>query len=104
MNSHVQTIAGLDKVIHQPARLMIVVLLYAVDQVDFPHLQDETGLNKGTLSSHLFRLKEEKYVKVLKTYRGNVPQTLVTLTRAGRKAFQQYRRKIKQAIELVRCP
>jgi hypothetical protein len=35
---------------------------------------------------------------VEKTYRGKVPQTLLRLTGVGRKAFQQYRRKLKQAL------
>jgi hypothetical protein len=37
-------------------------------------------------------------VKVEKTYRGKVPQTLLELTRAGRKAFEQYRQKLKEVL------
>jgi DNA-binding MarR family transcriptional regulator len=55
-------------------------------------------MNKGTLSSHLSRLEEAGYVEVLKTFRGKVPQTLLHLTSAGRKAFEQYRRKLKEAL------
>jgi DNA-binding MarR family transcriptional regulator len=54
-------------------------------------------MNKGTLSSHLSRLEEAGYVEITKTYRGKVPQTLLRLTEAGRKAFAEYRRKLKQA-------
>ncbi|HMD75872.1 MAG TPA: transcriptional regulator [Terracidiphilus sp.] len=97
MNSQIQRIAELDRVIHEPGRLMIVALLYAVDQADFLYLQHETGMNKGTLSSHISRLEKEEYVEVLKTYRGKVPQTLLSLSSAGRKAFEQYRRKIREA-------
>ena len=98
MNQQIRTIADLDRVIHEPARLMIVALLSAVAQADFLYLQYETGINKGTLSSHLSRLEEAGYVTVTKTYRGKVPQTLLCLTRAGRKAFEQYRRKLKEAL------
>ena len=77
---------------------MIVALLFAVDRSDFLYLLHETGLNKGTLSSHLSRLEEAGYVAVSKTYRGKVPQTLLHLTPVGRKAFEQYRRKLKEAI------
>ena len=49
MNSQIQTIAELDRLIHEPGRLMILTLLYAVDQADFLYLQHETGINKGTL-------------------------------------------------------
>jgi DNA-binding MarR family transcriptional regulator len=55
-------------------------------------------MNKGTLSSHLSRLEEAGYVEVEKTYRGKVPQTLLGLTAAGRKAFEQYRRTLKGAL------
>ncbi len=98
MNRRIRTIADLDRVIHEPGRLMIVALLFAVDRADFLYLQHETAMNKGTLSSHLSRLEEAGYVELTKTYRGKVPQTLLCLTSAGRKAFEQYRRKLKEAL------
>jgi DNA-binding HxlR family transcriptional regulator len=98
MKPHISAIADLDRVIHEPGRLMIVALLFAVDRADFLYLQHETAMNKGTLSSHLSRLEETGYVAVTKTYRGKVPQTLLCLTGTGRKAFEQYRRKLKEAL------
>jgi DNA-binding MarR family transcriptional regulator len=98
MNQHIQKIAELDRVIHEPGRLMIVALLFAVDKADFLYLQHETQMNKGTLSSHISRLEEAGYVEVVKTYRGKIPQTLLSLTDAGRKAFEEYRRKMKRAL------
>ena len=98
MNQQIRSISELDRVIHEPGRLMIAALLFAVDKADFLYLQHETGINKGTLSSHISRLEEAGYVEVTKTYRGKVPQTLLQLTPAGRKAFEQYRRKLKQAL------
>jgi DNA-binding HxlR family transcriptional regulator len=98
MNREIQTFSELDRVIHEPGRLMIVALLFAVDQCDFLYLQHETEMNKGTLSSHLSRLEEAGYVEVEKTYRGKVPQTLLSLTKAGRDAFQKYRKKLRKAL------
>jgi len=98
MNRQIRKIAELDRVIHEPGRLMIVALLSAVDKSGFLYLQHETEMNKGTLSSHLSRLEEAGYVEVLKTYRGKVPQTLLQLTAAGRQAFEHYRRKLKAAL------
>jgi DNA-binding HxlR family transcriptional regulator len=98
MNRQTQTFNDIDRVIHEPGRLMIVALLFAVDRADFLYLQHETEMNKGTLSSHLSRLEEAGYVQVVKTYRGKVPQTLLHLTDAGRRAFEQYRRKLKEAL------
>ena len=90
MNQHIQKIAELDRVIHEPGRLMIVALLFAVDKADFLYLQHETQMNKGTLSSHLSRLEEAGYIEVVKTYRGKIPQTLLSLTAEGRAAFVEY--------------
>lgn len=98
MNQQIRTISDLDRVVHEPGRLMIVALLFALDRADFLYLQHETAMNKGTLSSHLSRLEEAGYVAVTKTYRGKVPQTLLRLTGAGRKAFEQYRRSLKEAL------
>ena len=98
MNQQIRLIADLDRVIHEPGRLMIVALLSAVESADFLYLQNETAMNKGTLSSHISRLEEAGYVQVVKTYRGKVPQTLLSLTKVGRKTFEQYRRQLKEVL------
>jgi hypothetical protein len=58
MSQQIRAIAALDRVFHEPGRLMIVALLYAMDRADFLYLQHETGMNKGTLSSRISRLEE----------------------------------------------
>jgi DNA-binding MarR family transcriptional regulator len=98
MNQRIRAIGELDRIIHEPGRLMLVALLSAVDRSDFLYLQHETGMNKGTLSSHISRLEEAGYVEVSKTFRGKVPQTLLSLTPAGRNAFEQYRKSVKEAL------
>jgi DNA-binding MarR family transcriptional regulator len=57
-----------------------------------------TQTGKGNLSSHLAKLEEAGYVEIEKTYRGKVPQTLLRLTRQGRAAFGEYRRKLNAAL------
>ncbi len=98
MNHQIQSIAELDRIIHEPGRLMIITLLYSVDQADFLYLQYETGMNKGTLSSHISRLEQAEYIHVEKTFRGKVPQTLLRLTRMGRKSFERYRKNLREAL------
>ncbi len=98
MNEQIRAFSELDRVIHEPGRLMIAALLYAVERADFLYLQHETEMNKRTLSSHITRLEEAGYVEVEKTYRGNVPQTLLRLTKAGRKTFERYRSNLKKAL------
>jgi DNA-binding transcriptional ArsR family regulator len=97
MNEQLQAISKLDRVIHEPGRLMIVALLWGVEECDFLYLLNETGMNKGNLSSHLARLEEAGYVQIEKTYRGKVPQTLLRLTSVGRVAFTRYRKGLKAA-------
>jgi len=95
MNEGIQVISELDRIIHEPGRLMIIALLAAVKECDFLYLLQETEMNKGNLSSHLVRLEEAGYVEIQKTYRGKVPQTLLRLTRSGRGAFDEYRKGLK---------
>jgi DNA-binding HxlR family transcriptional regulator len=98
MKPQIQAIAEIDRIIHEPGRLMIVALLCAVESSDFLYLQHETAMNKGTLSSHISRLEKEGYVSVEKTFRGKVPQTLLRLTRMGRNSFEQYRKTLKKSL------
>ena len=84
--------SDLDRVIHEPARLLIVALLAGVKEADFLWVQRESALTKGNLSSHLAKLEESGYVEVEKTYRGRIPLTLLRLTRQGRAAFEAYKR------------
>ena len=100
MNAQLRSIVELDRLIHEPARMMIVALLSAVEECDFLYLLHETELNKGNLSSHLARLEEAGYVEIRKMFRGKVPQTVVRLTRVGRAAFEGYRKKLKRTLEL----
>ena len=98
MNEQIRAISELDRVIHEPGRLMIVALLWPVKECDFLYLLNATEMNKGTLSSHLSRLEKEGYVEIEKTYRGKVPQTLLRLTSAGHAAFEKYRKELKTAL------
>ena len=82
----------LDRLIHEPARLLIVALLANVKEADFLWLLSESSLTKGNLSGHLSRLEDAEYVEIEKTYRGKVPLTLVRLTRKGKAAFDAYRK------------
>ncbi len=92
-------LADLDRVVHEPARLAIMAVLYSVEGADFLYLLHATGLTKGNLSSHLMRLEEAGYVQIQKSFRGKVPQTACALTPAGREAFQIYRQRLRQAVE-----
>lgn len=95
MTPDLQALATLDRTIHEPSRLMIVTVLYAVKEADFLYLQRECGLTQGNLSSHLAKLEEAKYVLIEKTFKGKYPLTICSLTRKGRDAFDEYVRKMR---------
>ena len=104
MNEQIRRFADLDRVIHEPARLMVVALLSEIEEGDFLYLLRETGMSKGNLSSHLARLEAAGYVSVTKTYRGKIPMTLCRLTDAGRAAFDEYRAALKESLEAMSTP
>lgn len=83
---------NLDRVIHEPARLLLMALLAGVKEADFLWLQRESELTKGNLSSHLLKLEDAGYVDVQKTFRGKIPLTILQLTSEGRTAFEQYKK------------
>lgn len=92
MSADFRAVGDIDRLIHEPARLVIVTILNAVDSADFLYLQREAGLTKGNLSAHLSKLEEAGYIAVEKTYRGKIPLTVCRLTDAGREAFRGYRK------------
>ena len=59
---------GIDKLIHEPARLLIMSNLAVVESADFLFLLGQTGLTFGNLSSHMSRLEEAGYLKVEKKF------------------------------------
>ena len=98
MSAKIQRLAGIDRVIHEPARLMIVALLAAVEEADFQYLRQTTGLTQGNLSAHLSKLEEAGYVAIEKTFRGKYPLTICRLTERGKQVLYNYRKIIKGAL------
>ncbi len=94
-----RTMLEVNRLIHEPARLMILTILYAVEAADFLYLQNETGLTKGNLSSHLSKLEEAQYIAIEKTYRGKIPLTLCRLTETGKAAYEEYRSQLKHFVD-----
>ncbi len=94
MSSTVESISTLDRVIHEPARLILMTLLSAAESADFLFLLKQSKLTKGNLSVQLSRLEEAGYVEMEKTFRGKIPHTEYRLTKKGRLAFKQYRKSL----------
>ena len=84
-------LADVDRVIHEPARLSIIALLYVLVSADFTFIMNQTGMTWGNLSSHMTKLEEAGYLEVEKTFKGKRPNTMLKLTERGRQAFNTYR-------------
>jgi len=94
-----RSITSIDRLVHEPARLLVLALLYVVESADFTFLMSQTGLTWGNLSSHLSKLEDGGYVEIEKEFKGKKPHTMVHLTDEGRTAFREYRRSMKQVLD-----
>lgn len=93
--------AGLDRLIHEPARLAIMTNLFVVESANATYLLQQTGLTWGNLGSHLAKLENAGYVDIEKGYKGKQPQTTIALTPQGRNALVRYREQLLAALAPV---
>jgi len=98
LRDHVEEI---DKLVHEPARLLLMAHLYVVAEADFVFIMDQTGLTAGNVSSHMKKLIKAEYVDMEKAFVGNRPQTTYQLTRRGKKAFDAYRGNIGEILKML---
>ena len=101
MSDDLRSVTELDRLIHEPARLLIVTILSTVESADFLFLQRETELTKGNLSAHLRKLEDAGYVKIQKTFKGKLPLTVCKLTAAGTKAVTEYRQQLQSFMDMT---
>ena len=80
----------IDKIIHEPARLRIMMILTGVEQADFNFLLTTLSLTRGNLSRHMEKLESAGYLKVNKSFKGKIPNTSYQLTQKGSEALAQY--------------
>ena len=95
----VSNLLEVDKVVHEPARLLILSMLRVVKRADFVFLQSQTGLTAGNISSHVRKLADAGYVVVDKGFRGNRPQTMLSLSPAGRAALRTYLQTMQRVLD-----
>ena len=90
---------SIDRIIHEPARLMILAYLSTVESADFIFLLNQTGLTQGNLSFHLSKLEESDYVAIEKKFIGKRPHTMLSITDKGRKALKEHLKTMKGLID-----
>jgi len=90
---------GLDRVIHERARLSILTSLITTPRgVTFNDLKQLCSLTDGNLSRHLAVLEKDGMVEILKGHEGNRPMTMCRITSAGRKRYLEYLSTLEQVI------
>lgn len=80
----------IDEVIHAPVRFSIVATLASVDEAEFSLVRDSVEVSDSVLSKAASTLEAAGYVRVRKGYVGKRPRTWLSLTRAGRAAYQRH--------------
>ena len=94
-----QATDAIDRLIHEPARFLIMANLYVVESADFLFITPQTGLTRGNLSSHMSKLEAAGYLEIEKEFLNKKPHTMLKLTVEGRSAFENYRENMKKVLD-----
>jgi DNA-binding MarR family transcriptional regulator len=90
---------GLDRVIHEKARLGVLTSLVAHPKgLLFGDLKQLCKLTDGNLSRHLQVLEEAGLVDIAKSFANNRPQTVCRITTEGRKRYLRYLNVLEQVV------
>jgi DNA-binding MarR family transcriptional regulator len=90
---------GLDRVIHERARLSILTSLVTSPRgLTFNDLKQLCALTDGNLSRHLSVLEKGKMVEISKGHEHNRPLTVCRITLSGRKRYLEYLSALEQVI------
>jgi len=89
----------LDPILHSQLRLSIVSILMTVEDASFTFIKESTNAAAGNISIQIKKLQEAGYVKVKKTFINNYPNTTVSITSKGIKAFEDYVNNLKKYID-----
>ena len=90
---------GLDRVIHERARLSLLTSLITHPKgVSFGDLKQLCSLTDGNLNRHLRVLEEAKMVETVKGHDRNRPQTICRITASGHKRYLEYLSTLEQVV------
>ena len=90
---------GLDRVIHERARLSVLTCLMTnAKGLTFNDLKELCALTDGNLSRHLRVLEQAKMVEIVKGHDANRPLTVCRITASGRKSYLEYLTTLEQVI------
>ena len=95
----IQDLMEIDRLVHEPARLVILTILNQVESADFLFVLNQSGLTRGNLSSHMTKLEQAGYIEVEKEFVDKIPRTLLLITKEGQIAFESYREQMQKLLE-----
>ena len=97
--SHRFAYNGLDRVIHERARLSVLTSLITNSRgLTFGELKELCALTDGNLSRHLSVLEKAKLVEIVKGHERNRPLTICRITNSGRKRYLEYLSTLEQVV------
>lgn len=85
-----ESLAEIDRTVHEPARLAILTVLASCERADFLFLERATGLTRGNLSVQLTRLEGAGLIEIRKTIERRRTLTTASLRDRGRRALDAY--------------
>jgi len=88
----------LDPLLHSQLRLSIISTLMTVKEADFNHIKDITGATSGNISIQIKKLQQAGYITVIKSFKNNYPNTMISITGKGKEAFEKYVTHLKKYI------
>jgi DNA-binding MarR family transcriptional regulator len=94
-------ILKLNRIIHDPARLLILSFLYPVPKLDYLSLRKALKFTTGNLSRQLQILEKAGYVAIEKRFKGKYPETICGMTKKGREALALYAEMLKQVTKVT---
>ncbi len=80
----------LDPILHSQLRLAVISILISVKEAEFTFLKEKTNATAGNLSVQIQKLKDARYIDVIKQFKDNYPQTICKITKQGINAFEEY--------------
>lgn len=90
---------GLDRILHEKARLGIMTSLLARPEgLLFNHLKELCNLTDGNLSRHLQVLHQAQLIEIFKGFEKKRPQTLCRLSAEGRERFLAYLEELERVV------
>ena len=90
----------LNPLLHSQLRLAIMSILMNVEEADFVYLKEKTESTAGNLSVQLDKLSSAGYIFVEKGMSGKRPRTICSITKEGRKAFEEYVEALKTYLNI----